>query len=180
MNFPKTDLPQLGLVLVVLAFTWSLKSVAQSSCHDESLLVLSDPACLFWVSPYSLVGFLLCCTPHLKATFYTFVTGRFNEDVSTASLCRYVYTGTGDPQVGACISVAQDCSPGGGKECVPPVQLAAGLMLGALKLNCVLKQWLKSITLTFTDLRCKESFAFFLHHHFGFVLFFIKVLTVHI
>lgn len=117
-NFPQPDLPQLGLVLVVLAFTWSLKSVAHSSCHDftQSLLVLADPACLLWVSPYSSVGFLLCCTPHLKATFHTFVTGRFHEGIPAASLCRCVYTGIGDPQVGACNSVAQDCSPEVGGE----------------------------------------------------------------
>lgn len=71
----------------------------------------------------------------------------------------------------------------GGMEYVSPVQLAAGLILGALRMNCVLlKLWLKRSTLTFTHLRCKESFGFFLHHHFVllFVLFFIKVLTVHI
>lgn len=93
MNFPKTDTTRLGLVLVVLAFTWSLKSVAPSSCHDFThlLLVLVDPACLLWVSPYSSLGFLLCYTPHLKATFYTFVTGRFHVDISTASPCICVY-----------------------------------------------------------------------------------------
>lgn len=177
MNFLRTDLPQLGLVLVVLAFTWSLKSVACSSCHDftQLLLVLADPACLLWVSPYSSVGFLLCYTPHPEATFYTFITGRFHEDVFTASLCiQELEIPKWEHRTAALW---------GEKEYVPPVQLAAGLLLGTLKLNCVLlKPWLKSITLTFTDLKCKESSAFFLHHHFGlvFVLFFIKVLTVHI
>lgn len=174
VNFPKTDLPQLGCVLVVLAFTWSLKSVAGLSCHDftQLLLVLADPACLLWVSPYSSVGFLLCYTPHLKTTFYTFVTGRFHEDVSTASLCICVYRSWRSPS-GNLYLWAQDCSPVGWKEYVPLVQLAAGLILGALKMDCVLlKLWLKSITLTFTHLKCKESFVFFLHHHFGLVFVF--------
>lgn len=121
MNFPKTDRPHLCLVLVVLAFTWSLKSVTHSSYHNftQFLLVLADPACLLWVSLCSSVGFLLCYTPHLKVTFYTFVTGRFHEDISTASLCICVCRNWRSPSGSLCLccTALQPC--GGEGICSP-------------------------------------------------------------
>lgn len=118
--------------------TWALQSVPHSSCHDftQASLALADPACCgFHLTTQ--VSFLLCYTPCLKATFYTLVTGRFHEDSSTASLCIYVYTVTGDPQMGdwICISVATGLQPWKGENMFPLAATDAGLILGALKLS---------------------------------------------
>lgn len=50
---------------------WDLQSVPHLSCGDftRAWLVLVDPACLLWVSPYSSVSFLLGYTSCPKATF---------------------------------------------------------------------------------------------------------------
>ena len=129
-NFPKLDLPQLRLVSVVLASHGPLSQfliclATTSPRHCWRWRCRRNPACLLWVSPYSSVSFLLCYTPHLKATFYTFVTGRFHEDSSIASISIYVYTVTGDPQMGdqICISVATGLQPWERGEICSPLQL---------------------------------------------------------
>lgn len=147
MNFPKLVLPQFGLVSVVLAphepISQFLSCLAMTlpshCCHWQTL-----PACCgFHLT--TLLSFLLSYTPHLKATFCTFVTGRFHEDSSTASLCIDVYIGTGDAQMGdgICVSVATGLQPWQRErgKCIFPFAAAdAGLILDALKLNlCVVK-----------------------------------------
>lgn len=127
-----------------LGITWALQSVPHLSSHDftPALLVLAlvKPACLLWVSPYSSVSFLLCYTPLLKATLYMLVTGRFHEDSSTASVCIYVYTVTGDPQMGdwICVSFATGLQPGEEKRSSPlQLQIDAGFDISCLKAEFV-------------------------------------------
>lgn len=143
MNFPKLDLPQLGLVSVLLASYWPLSQflfcLAMTLPRHRWCWQTLPTCCGFHLTAQLVSSYV---TPLILKLHFTHLSLLVFMRTSPQHLYEHVYAVTGDPQMGdgICISVATGLHPWRGKNVFPLAATDASLILGALKLNfCVIK-----------------------------------------